>query len=247
MEFHYRSPEHFHEIVLSGGKLAGLNKHVHTSVGDLRFLAEQLGPRLLVMKSEDLSKWSFLAKLAAFVNVPVSGFDAELATMRTNSQFRAELRGKNKVSNVTTETLKGLYEISGFRPMQCMSRKLIYTRYREVCQAWQTDFNLTYAACLSADALECPGATFLANRRRVCWAYKALSHELELWAFASCRTKERKRSSDGLVPCSRTFLSILEWTTDGAGSVTGVFSWVDMSQVYLVPRSCAAAFVGSGM
>eukprot|EP00439_Symbiodinium_sp_Y106_P034862 s7306_g4.t1 len=71
MEFHYRSPEHFHEIVLSGGKLRGLNKHVETSAGDLRSLAEQLGPRLLVMKSEDLSKWSFLAKLAAFVNVPV--------------------------------------------------------------------------------------------------------------------------------------------------------------------------------
>ncbi|CAE7335364.1 unnamed protein product [Symbiodinium sp. CCMP2456] len=154
MEFHYRSPEHFHEIVLSGGKLRGLNKYVETSAGDLRSLAEQLGPRFLVMKSEDLSKWSFLAKLAAFVNVPVSGFDAQLATMRTNSQFRAELRGGTTVSNVT-ET-HGLYEISGFRPMQCVSRKLLYTRYREVCQAWQTDFNLTYKACLS-DALECPG------------------------------------------------------------------------------------------
>ena len=160
MEFHYRSPEHFHEIVLSGGKLRGLNKHVETSAGDLRSLAEQLGPRLLVMKSEDLSKWSFLAKLAAFVNVPVSGFDAQLATMRTNSQFRAELRGGHTVSNVTEVSTHGLYEISGFRPMQCMSRKLIYARYREVCRAWQTDFNLTYAPCLStAEHPECPGAT----------------------------------------------------------------------------------------
>ena len=148
---HYRSPEHFHETLRGGNRLSGFNLPA-LNLSELS-LKEQFGPRLLVLRSEDLSDISALSRVASFIGVPVGKFDAKLVGQKTNSQYRQASRGPGSVSDAQAS---GIYEVSDFRPILCKSRQMIYEMYRGECRFWQSEFNLSYLACLTTEVAECP-------------------------------------------------------------------------------------------
>jgi len=139
----YRSPRHFHQLVESQGKLVG-------GVNDwsaymMTFRMHQLkgtfgADRVLFLRSEDLHLRDTVQKICDFVGLDIGGIAPELIEERTNSRSSTNSSGG--------EQQQGRYEVSGFKPMYCKTRELIYNHTRAICSELDRDFGLHYPECL---------------------------------------------------------------------------------------------------
>lgn len=156
---HYRSPEVFHELVLSGDKLLGTELlrelKVHSTI-KLRRLRELVGPEnLLVLKNEDLLPHRILSsgaleKISKLTGLSVDGFDEE--TLGSRSNCNANKGFANKCADETDDdgmpNPRG-YPVTEDRPMLEASRRFIYLQWHEECQVWAKEFGIVYQDCLS--------------------------------------------------------------------------------------------------
>ena len=141
----YRSPELFHGLLLAEGRLSWM---LGTSgrTAQWWFLVQngtlqKIAKNRLLLRSEDflVPDLTMLAmgKLGTFTGLRLGGFDSSALSTRTNSQYSIFTRGQGAVVE-QADVPDGVYEISGFRPMLCKSRRLIYQKSRGLCQVLAT-------------------------------------------------------------------------------------------------------------
>ena len=160
---HYRSPELFHELILSQNatKSAGkrfrtiLNESVHVPRRLLYLLGKD---RILFLKNEDMRASTnndidpFLTRLADFTTLTKSKFDLKVAHGYTNCN------GQKGYRNLCS-TSHSAYEITHHRPMLEVTRQLIYIQFREECRVWAEEFGIVYKDCLQAIPRQSPHPT----------------------------------------------------------------------------------------
>ena len=159
---HYRSPELFHEFILSGGlmKEGGLLKPSHymfgwreDSVEGARRLKAAVGDEnVLFLKNEDMlpdkvESSGLLEKVSKATGLSISGFDPKYVHSKTNCGDQKGLKGE--LCDDRKEAPKGGYTVSGNRPMLQATRRLIYMLWHEECQIWAEEFNIVYPDCLN--------------------------------------------------------------------------------------------------
>jgi hypothetical protein len=163
--YQYRSPELFHELLLSGddryGPAAAMLQEYRDKVATISSLAvaaaksggnngndKHTPPSILVWKSEDMVPdrivaSGFLAKLADFVGISPDGFDNSTLQSFANC-------GDNKGTQTQClESSQGAYEITQHRPMLEASRELVYLHFAEECNVWAEAFGVVYEECLA--------------------------------------------------------------------------------------------------
>lgn len=143
----YRSPAHFHELVASKGMLAGgvSNWRAYFQIPEMHQLRATFGSdSMLFVRSEDLHKRSTVQDICDFIGVGIEGISPDLVGARTNGQGSYDSRGIGHQS----EAEPGIYEASGFRPMLCETRELIYGQSRDACSELHREFGLHYPQCL---------------------------------------------------------------------------------------------------
>lgn len=148
----YRSPELFHELMLSADQFWPSHTLLEASrtpvEQNLRILAETVNPSdVLVLKTEDMypeniDSSGFLEKLAKFLDVSQDGFDASILHSYVNC-------GDNKGTSTECETASSAYAIAGNRPMLEKTRELVYLHFAEDCKMWDEVFGITYGLCLA--------------------------------------------------------------------------------------------------
>jgi hypothetical protein len=140
---HYsqKSPEHFHRIVLSRGRLSGgvSDWREHMGLHEMERLRDAFGEEnVRFFRSEDLRSPRQLELLFKFVGLDIDFVPPEIRNGVTKSQgFLSPFPGA-----------RGTYEISNYRPMFCATRELIYSDARRACSELQATFGLRYPACL---------------------------------------------------------------------------------------------------
>jgi hypothetical protein len=149
----YRSPELFHELILSqeGAQTAAtrFRSMREQTVREPRRLLYLLGnERMLFLKSEDMKAATgnlnnFLGRLADFTGLTKSKFDLEVAHGQTNCNAQ---KGFQNLCNVSSSA----YEITHHRPMLQATRQLIYIQFWEECKVWAEEFGIFYRDCLRA-------------------------------------------------------------------------------------------------
>jgi Sulfotransferase domain len=152
---HYRSPELFHELILSEESTKSAAKRFRAmreqTVHVPRRLIHLLGKdRLLLLKSEDMKATNgrltqFLADLAKFTGLSVSDFNATIAHGQTNCNAQ---KGYQNVCTGVGNSGAG-YPITHYRPMLEETRKLIYIQFWEECKIWNNEFGIVYQECLN--------------------------------------------------------------------------------------------------
>ena len=155
----FRSPEHF-QVLLEGGDriLGGIN--VTTEMLRLRYRLEKLDQlikdageeNVLIVNSELLESkhvtW-FLPKLGQFTGLPVDGFDEKIVHARANSGLSLSLQYKGILKESQKSDIpKGVYEVSGYKPMLPKSFELINSRSQEFCQEMANKYNVVFKHCL---------------------------------------------------------------------------------------------------
>ena len=160
---HYRSPEAFHELVLSGGKLKGselLTELRDDSVRNLRRLRALVGDdNLIVLKNEDMQphrihqdngdgRGSTLGYLASRAGLSVEGFNKTVLESRSNCNAN---KGYDAKCQEDGDRSKGVgYPVTKGRPMLESTRKFLYVQWYETCTIWAQEFGVVYPNCLSA-------------------------------------------------------------------------------------------------
>ncbi|CAE7804843.1 unnamed protein product [Symbiodinium sp. CCMP2592] len=147
---HVRSPEHFDELVLADGKNFAWAPRANKITGrwfDQIKSVNNVTTNLLFLKSEDFTDdlEGILAKMGSFFGVQASLFPTKVAHSHTNSQAVLRERGSHQFTSKDVQP--GLYQISGWRPMLCGTRRFIYSRTRDVCEQLDS-FGVHYGACL---------------------------------------------------------------------------------------------------
>lgn len=154
---HYRSPELFHELILSREATKSAAKRFRTmreqTVHVPRRLLHLLGKEsLLFLKSEDMKAShgrlpQFLKELSDFTGLAVSQFDSNVAHGQTNCNAQ---KGYKNLCNATisAESHSSGYEITRHRPMLEETRQLIYIQFYEECKVWAEEFGVIYPDCL---------------------------------------------------------------------------------------------------
>jgi hypothetical protein len=176
---HYRSPELFHELILSQGKLKSAGNRFQTmremTVLDPRRIMYLVGKQnVLFLKNEDLQphriqkeveggSGGFLHKLAEFTGLEESQFNDTVLVSRSNCNNQ---KGYEETCNDTTiasssSTTGAAYEITHRRGMLDRTRHLIYLQFHEECNVWTEEFGIVYRDCL--DALSNPSANMNMN------------------------------------------------------------------------------------
>jgi hypothetical protein len=155
---HYRSPELFHELILSRESTKSAAKRFRTmreqTVHTPRRLIHLLGrERLLFLKSEDMRATNgrlpqFLETLGQFTGLSVSDFNTTVASGQTNCN--AQKGFQNACAGVGTTSG---YPITQYRPMLGETRKLIYIQFWEECKIWNREFGVVYQDCIDAVAI----------------------------------------------------------------------------------------------
>ena len=153
---HYRSPELFHELILSRESTKSAAKRFRTmrenTVHVPRRLIHLVGKdRLLFLKSEEMKASSgslpqFLDLLGKFTGLFVSGFNATVAHGHTNCNAQ---KGFRSLCASAGKTPSG-YPITHDRPMLEETRKLIYIQFWEECKIWKREFGIIYQECIDA-------------------------------------------------------------------------------------------------
>lgn len=159
-----RSPELFHEYMLSGERLQS-SQHLLQNFRDSyvaiahRALADNfvINDDLLVLKSEDMlpdriESSGFLDKLASFLGVVKVNFDMSVLHSYSNC---GNSRGQDNHDCMggEEEDVAGpsmAYDIAGGRAMLNETRDLVYLQFAEECLLWKESFGIEYEACLDA-------------------------------------------------------------------------------------------------
>lgn len=149
IELEYRTPELFHEIVASNGKLKvfhSLFSRIQTATWDGMRLVQLVGRQnVLFVRTEDLEPAQIessgtLQQLATFLSIRIQDFGNETG-QRTNCN-------NNKgPSVVCKDSIPGVYQISGNRKMLDTTRYLIYSFFQSACTTWYEQFDLDYPNC----------------------------------------------------------------------------------------------------
>ena len=152
---HYRSPELFHELILSadqtvaGDRLVNQKRRDTVTIG--RRLVTLVGRQnILFLRNEDMlpavveRQGGLLDRLSNFSGLNRSLFrDDSLRTIHNCNDIKGE---KSHCGNRTNSA----YEIAGHREMLESTRSLIYLHFQQECQIWQEEFGVTYPDCLNA-------------------------------------------------------------------------------------------------
>ena len=160
-EHSYRSPQHFHELLLSEGRiLGGMNLtqeffRQRYSLPYLDALISEAGrDNVMIVEASRLEAAevdNLLKDLAKFTRLSLVGFNKKSARSTTNSGFKLGSRG---VWAVTNERKAGVYEISGYKPMLEASRELILGKAYPFCQHVREKYQVTFHACLAQGAVQ---------------------------------------------------------------------------------------------
>jgi hypothetical protein len=153
---HYRSPELFHELILSDIQTnSGANMLIGLKQGTVvygRRLVSLVGrENVLFLRNEDLLPERI--DLAGGVLDQISDF-----THLDRTQFQ-ENKGLHSFTNCNNKkgltnacgsdmTTRGSYEISGNRTMLGATRKFIYLKFWEECKIYANEFDIVYPDCL---------------------------------------------------------------------------------------------------
>jgi hypothetical protein len=152
---HYRSPELFHELVLSAHKTNAGNRLVEglrrqTVLTGRRVVALAGRDNVLFLRNEDMlpavvdQQGGLLERLSNFSGLDRANFrDGGLRTIRNCNDVKGEA---SKCGNSTSSA----YEITGHREMLESTRTLIYLHFSQECQIWAKEFNIVYSDCLNA-------------------------------------------------------------------------------------------------
>jgi hypothetical protein len=156
---HYRSPELFHELILSREATKSAAKRFRNmreqTVHVPRRLIHLAGKgRLLFLKSEDMKASNgqlpqFLQRLSDFTGLSVSNFDYNVAHGQTNCNAQKGFQNLCNMTTIATSNSMG-YEITHHRPMLEETRQLIYIQFYEECKIWSDEFGVVYPDCLRA-------------------------------------------------------------------------------------------------
>jgi hypothetical protein len=148
----YRSPELFHEYMLSGGRTWSAQVLLSVFRNGMAawtppMLWQTIGPpNVLVLKSEDFAPGvvlenGVLDKLATFLQISPTGFDPNI----TNSYGNC---GDKKGVNSLCKEASNAYRTSGGRGMFNETRDLVYVQFAEECKYWAETFNIVYEGCI---------------------------------------------------------------------------------------------------
>lgn len=157
----YRSPEAFHEVILSGGKLKayeGLMELRDESVTILRRMQALVGKEnLIVLRNEDLVPGrvnlagGVLDKLSNATGLAKDGFDDAVLSSRSNCNAH---KGYGSKACTEKSHQSGGYPVTHNRPMLDATRSFIYLQWHAECRIWAAEFGIVYPECLDAIALE---------------------------------------------------------------------------------------------
>jgi hypothetical protein len=154
----YRSPELFHEIILSGNRTAiGLKwlraMRLFYDLGTS--VIEMVGrERVIFLKNEDMLpgvvdlKGGLVDQLSKLTNLAREKFPQQVLNSKTNCNNAENNRGPKRTCNVTSNS-EG-YAVNGNRPMIPETRQLIYVIMSKECQLWSEHFGIVYDDCIGA-------------------------------------------------------------------------------------------------
>ncbi len=161
---HYRSPEVFHEVILSGGKLKAfelLRELREDSIKLLREAEALVGKEnLIVLKNEDLvprriHESGLLERLVDTTGLSVEGFDEKVLKSRSNCNAKKGYEEKCSDAD-RSKKIQGIvgsgvgYPVTHNRPMLESTRKFIYLQWYKECVIWYEEFGIEYPECLSS-------------------------------------------------------------------------------------------------
>jgi len=150
-QHNYRSPELFHEIVASNGKLRIFNNlfsRLQTATWDGMRTIELVGrSNVLFVRNEDIEPSTIessgtLERLSTFLSIKISEFGSQTLSERTNCN---NVKGEKAICNNNSKS--GLYDVSGKQPMLDKTRRLIYAFCQSACIMWYEKFDLDYPHC----------------------------------------------------------------------------------------------------
>jgi hypothetical protein len=151
---HYRSPELFHELILSDIKtnsaanlLIGLKQN--TAVYGRRLVSLVGRENVMFLRNEDLlperiDVTGVLDRISDFTGLDRHQFQEQALHSFTNCN---QQKGLTHVCSNETTT-RGAYEISGNRTMLKATRKFIYLQFWEECKIYANEFGIVYPDCL---------------------------------------------------------------------------------------------------
>jgi hypothetical protein len=153
---HYRSPELFHELILSDIQTnSGANMLIGLKQGTVvygRRLVSLVGrENVLFLRNEDLLPGNI--DLAGGVLDQISDFThLDRTQFQENKDLHSFTNCNNKkgLTNVCdgNMAMRGSYEISGNRTMLKATRKFIYLKFWEECKIYANEFDIVYPDCL---------------------------------------------------------------------------------------------------
>jgi len=149
-EKNFRSPELFHEIIASKGKLIlfyNIFVHLQRATWDGTRMIELVGRNnVLFLRNEDIEPSTIkssgtLERLSKFLSISSSEFGSEILE-RTNCN---DVKGENEICpKIFTP---GLYKTAGYRPMLNKTRVLIYAFSQSACTFWYEQYEIDYPHC----------------------------------------------------------------------------------------------------
>jgi hypothetical protein len=153
---HYRSPELFHELILSDVKtnsaanlLIGLKQN--TAVYGRRLVSLVGRENVMFLRNEDLLPGRIdvagvLDRITDFTGLDRHQFQEQGLHSFTNCNHQ---KGLTHVCGNATTT-RGSYKISGNRTMLKATRKFIYLQFWAECKIYANEFGVIYPDCLNA-------------------------------------------------------------------------------------------------
>jgi hypothetical protein len=152
----YRSPELFHELVVSGDAtksgarlLDTLRRQTVTAGRRLVALAGK--EHVLFLRNEDMlpenidRPGGMLDQIANFTGLARSKFTGPGLHTMVNCNNNKGMEEKCQDGSSS----RGSYEIAGHRKMLEKTRAFIYLHYQEECQIWATEFGVVYPDCVN--------------------------------------------------------------------------------------------------
>ena len=155
-KLHYRTPDYFHEIIASLGKLTAFNELFSrlkmVTFDGLRMIELVGRSNVLFLRSEDIEPESIISsgtleRLARFLSLDGARFGNE-TNERTNCN---DDKGELKVCS--TNTISGLYTIAGKRRIMMKTIRLIHAFCRTACITWYDNFNTDYHECRNFNSI----------------------------------------------------------------------------------------------